>query len=80
MVVADPGASLNAQHIDPAHITEDILSQIMDFVELDPVFFADRIHVAPGPAAGDPGVIEIVDLIVFHQRSPDMAQHDPGTA
>ena len=79
-VVVNPGAGLDAEQIDAAHVAEQLLAEVVDVVEADPVFAGDLFGVAPAPAAGDPGVVEVVDVVVFDQVAEGVPDQDSGGA
>ena len=76
-VPPDPGTRLDAQQIHPAHVGEDLFAQIVNVVVVDPDLPCGGIGVAPDPAAGNTGVVEIVDMIIFQQAAPRMLGDDP---
>jgi len=63
-IVADDGAALDAQCIDSAHVAEHKLADVVHVIELDDIFAAGRLLVAPVPADRNRRVIEIVDMVV----------------
>ena len=63
-VVPDDGAGLRSKRVDAAHVAESSLADVVDVVELDDVFPAGRGLVTPVPTHGDPGVVEVVDVVM----------------
>ena len=55
-----------AQRIDASQVGQEPLADVVDVVELDPVVAADARAVAPDPADGDAGVVQVADLVVRH--------------
>ena len=63
-VVLDDGAGLDAEGVDAAHVAEHVFADVMEIVECDEIAAGLILSVAPGPADGDGGVEEIVDVVM----------------
>ena len=52
------------ERVDRPHVRQQPLADVVDAVELDAVVAADARRIAPDPADGDAGVVEVGDLVV----------------
>ena len=79
VVVAHARAGRDAEGVDPAHVGEQALPDVVDVVVFDDVAVALAFVVAPEPADGDAGVAQVVDFVVRHDVAGALAdEHTHG--
>src|SRR6266513_2681895 len=55
---------LDAERVNPAHIAQHALADVVEMIELDEVVPTRRFLIAPVPSNGDGGVVKVVNVIV----------------
>ena len=75
-VAADNGALLMSECVDTAHVGQQGLSDVVDVVALDADMVGRVSGVTPDPAAGDAGVVAVVDMVVRQVAVIRVAQDD----
>ena len=76
-IVVNPSSRLNAECVNAAHVTQHLLADVMQKIEADPVLARFGFTISPYPAAGDRGIVKIMDMIVFHQTVAGMPEQNP---
>ena len=85
-VVADPRSGLHAERVDAAHVAQDrpvtirFHTDVVHVIERDDVIRSQRRPVAPGPAYGNAGVVEIVDGVMDNAIAPGLPEPNPYRA
>ena len=73
-------AGLDTEHIDAAHVREPTLPDVIDQVVADLDVVRQVVGVAPGPAAGDGGIISVADFVMGDLRSVAVGDMDADGA
>ena len=63
-VADDASPGLDSEGVDTAHVAENALADVVNVVVGDDVVVGLTLGVAPGPADGDAGVVEVGDFVV----------------
>ena len=76
-VVVYARAGRDAQRVDAAHVGKDMLAERVHVIESDVVVVGMAGRVAPDPADGNAGIVEIEDVVVLDAIVGRMADPDP---